>query len=242
VVPPPNNFAQMQSLTNQYGPLSIVRTYTEKKPGLPDQSYTVYQRTNGDLITVGNQSGIVVWNVHAPNTLYLTPGPRPPIPESQQRAEYIWYIRQKHGWMTAIFMPGGLHEDMLVVGGGAAAGVGYVGRARGWFRPAQQQQQQQQQQSGPPVLTPWGWTNSTSWRAAVRQVEAGGELPTVMGRVPTYAEAVALIAAAGGTIQRVEGPHSPNGVAARIDFNHINYTTASGRKSHLGIQSVPPSQ
>jgi hypothetical protein len=58
--------------------------------------------------------------------------------------------------------------------------------------------------------------------------------------VPTYAEAEALIAEAGGTIVRVEGPHAAGGVAGHINFNHINYTTAGGVRSHLAIQALPP--
>ncbi len=93
-----------------------------------------------------------------------------------------------------------------------------------------------------PVRTQWGWTGSSSWRAAAKEVASGGEagiLRTVVGKVPTFEEAVRLIKRANGTIQRVEGPHAAEGVAAHIDFLHINYTTASGKRSHLAIQSLP---
>src|SRR5262249_48657633 len=96
---------------------------------------------------------------------------------------------------------------------------------------------------GAPRMTQWGWEGSNSWRAAVRDVASGGEggvLRTVQGHVPTYEEAVQLIQEAGGTIQRVEGAHAAGGVAGHIDFNHINYTTAGGVRSHLAIQALPP--
>jgi RHS repeat-associated protein len=90
--------------------------------------------------------------------------------------------------------------------------------------------------------TQWGWENSPSWRAAVREMASGGEggvIRSVAGKVPTYEEAVALIQKAGGTIQRVEGPHAAGGVAGHIDFPHINWTTAGGTRSHLAIQALP---
>jgi hypothetical protein len=94
-----------------------------------------------------------------------------------------------------------------------------------------------------PRMTQWGWTGSNSWNAAVREVASGGEggiLRTVGGHVPTYEEAVQLIQKAGGTIVRVEGPHAAGGgVAGHINFNHINYTTAGGVRSHLAIQALP---
>jgi len=93
-----------------------------------------------------------------------------------------------------------------------------------------------------PIKTQWGWSRSNSWFAAVKEVASGGEggiLRTVKGKVPTYAEAKQLIEAAGGTIVREEGPHAAEGVAGHIDFNHINFTTASGVRSHLAIQALP---
>jgi hypothetical protein len=93
-----------------------------------------------------------------------------------------------------------------------------------------------------PVKTQWGWTGQNAWRSAVREVEAGGAngiLRAVGNKVPTYEEAVMLIEQARGTIQRVEGPHAVGGVAAHIDFPHINYTTPGGTKAHLQIQSLP---
>lgn len=92
-------------------------------------------------------------------------------------------------------------------------------------------------------MTQWGWERSPSWYAAVREIANGGPggvIRTVSGKVPTYEEAVALIEKAGGTIQRVEGPHVAGGVAGQIDFPHINWTTAGGTRSHLAIQALPP--
>ena len=109
-----------------------------------------------------------------------------------------------------------------------------------------QQNPVQQQQAGPPRMTQWGWEDSPSWSAVVREVRSGGSvhpqgghvLRTVGGRVPTYQEAVALIERAGGTIVRFDGPHPPGGVAGHIDFAHINYTTAGGIRSHLAFQPI----
>ena len=96
---------------------------------------------------------------------------------------------------------------------------------------------------GAPRMTQWGWERTNSWFAAVREVASGGEggvLRKVRGLVPTYEEAVQLIQEAGGTIQRVDKPHAAGGVAGHIDFPHINFTTASGVRSHLAIQALPP--
>jgi hypothetical protein len=93
-----------------------------------------------------------------------------------------------------------------------------------------------------PTATQWGWTGSNSWRAAVKEVGAGGTggvIRTIGGKVPTYEEAVRLICESGGKVVRVEGPHAAGGVAGHLDFPHINYTTASGGKGHLAIQTLP---
>jgi hypothetical protein len=91
-------------------------------------------------------------------------------------------------------------------------------------------------------MTQWGWERSPSWYEAVKEIASGGPggvIRTVKGKVPTYEEAVALIEKAGGTIQRVEGPHAAGGVAGHIDFTHINWTTAGGTRSHLAIEALP---
>jgi len=87
--------------------------------------------------------------------------------------------------------------------------------------------------------TKWGWRGSPPWRNAVRVVERGGTIRGVMGKIPSYDEAVMLLEDAGGTIVRVEGPHSATSVAASIDFPHINFLTSSGKKGHLEILSLP---
>jgi hypothetical protein len=92
------------------------------------------------------------------------------------------------------------------------------------------------------IKTQWGWMGSNSWKDAVKTVASGGqggEIRAIAGKIPTYEEAVQLIKEAGGTIQRVEGPHIGSRVAGHIDYNHINFTTANGMKSHLAIQSLP---
>jgi hypothetical protein len=56
------------------------------------------------------------------------------------------------------------------------------------------------------------------------------------GKVPTREEAVRMIEENGGKIQRIEGGHGPQSVAAEHDFTHINYTTSSGVKATVRIQ------
>jgi RHS repeat-associated protein len=89
-----------------------------------------------------------------------------------------------------------------------------------------------------PCLTQWGWTGSPAWRAAVREISEPGDHPTVQGKIPTYEEAVRLIRAAGGKIDRVEEAHPADGVSTHT-YPHINYTTADGLKATVQIQSVP---
>jgi RHS repeat-associated protein len=91
-----------------------------------------------------------------------------------------------------------------------------------------------------PSMTQWGWVGSPSRREAARVVAKGGEITDIGGKVPTFDEAKELIADTGGTIDRIHGPHTGSPVAGRIDYPHINYTTANGIKSHLAIQSLPP--
>lgn len=72
----------------------------------------------------------------------------------------------------------------------------------------------------PPVRTPWGWSGSRSYRAAVAEVDAGGTLKTVGGTIPTRAQAEMLVEDAGGTVQQIEGPHPPPNP---YQYHHINY-------------------
>jgi RHS repeat-associated protein len=84
----------------------------------------------------------------------------------------------------------------------------------------------------PPVRTTWGWSGSAKYRAAVHEIDAGGTIETVGGRIPTQAEANMLIEDAGGTVQRIEPPHLPPNVH---QYPHINYTTSSGVKGTVRI-------
>jgi hypothetical protein len=95
------------------------------------------------------------------------------------------------------------------------------------------------EQSGSPINTPWGWTGGPRWNQAVKRVAGGGQLPSIFGHVPTYEIGVRLIIDGGGELVRVEGAHSATGVAAVINYNHINYYTRNGKKGHLGIQALP---
>jgi RHS repeat-associated protein len=85
----------------------------------------------------------------------------------------------------------------------------------------------------PPVRTPWGWSGSRSYRAAVAEVDAGGTLKTVGRTIPTRAQAEMLIEDAGGTVQRIEGPHLPPNPH---QYHHINYTTSSGLRGTVQIK------
>ena len=88
---------------------------------------------------------------------------------------------------------------------------------------------------GLPFRTPWGWSGSAAYRAVVAVVRGGGTIEELGGVVPTQSQAVQLIIDAGGTIQRIEGPHAPPNPHV---FPHINYTTPSGWKGTLRILEV----
>lgn len=67
----------------------------------------------------------------------------------------------------------------------------------------------------------------------MKKVGEGGTIKDLNGQVPTQQEAIDLINEAGGTVNRIEGPHNaPN----PHDFNHINYTTPNGGKGTIKIQ------
>ena len=84
----------------------------------------------------------------------------------------------------------------------------------------------------PPVKTPWGWTGSGSYRAAVAAVDRGDTLETVGGVVPTQAEAEMLIEDAGGVVNRVDDAHLPPNPH---QYPHINYTTSAGLRGTIRI-------
>lgn len=88
--------------------------------------------------------------------------------------------------------------------------------------------------------TRWGWEEGAKHRAAVRQVGMESKRPVthtrVGGVVPTQDEAIALIRAAGGKVERIdiEG-HAPGGISTHTT-PHINYTTKGGTKATVVIQ------
>jgi RHS repeat-associated protein len=90
-----------------------------------------------------------------------------------------------------------------------------------------------------PVRTPWGWTGSASWRAAVRIVAGAYRtartftLESVEGVVPTEQQALALIKEAGGENIRVEGGHEPPNPHS---YPHINYTLPGGIRGTVRIR------
>ena len=78
-----------------------------------------------------------------------------------------------------------------------------------------------------------GWRGDKTWRENVKKVGEGGTIQDLNGQIPTQEEAIDLINEAGGTVNRVEGPHNtPN----PHNFNHINYTTAGGGKGTIRVQ------
>jgi len=87
-----------------------------------------------------------------------------------------------------------------------------------------------------PFMTQWGWNNSAAYRQARAQIDQPGTHQTVNGKVPTRQEAVKMIEENGGKVQRIEGAHGPDSVAAEHNFSHINYTTSSGVKATVRIQ------
>jgi hypothetical protein len=79
-----------------------------------------------------------------------------------------------------------------------------------------------------------GWRGDKAWRDAVRQVESGGTIESIGGKVPTKQEAVDLIRESRGNVERIDlVPHEPPNPH---QYPHINYTTANGRKGTLRIQ------
>lgn len=78
-----------------------------------------------------------------------------------------------------------------------------------------------------------GWRNDKAWKNNVNTVRNGGTMNNLNGQVPTQQEAIDLIKESGGTVNRIEGPHeSPK----PHSYNHINYTTATGKKGRIKIQ------
>jgi hypothetical protein len=59
----------------------------------------------------------------------------------------------------------------------------------------------------------------------------------VEGIVPTLEKAKQLIRSAGGTIDRIEEGHAVGGVSEHT-YPHINYTTASGSRATVRVESV----
>jgi len=77
-----------------------------------------------------------------------------------------------------------------------------------------------------------GWRGDAQWKGAVKQVNQGGTIRSINGRVPTVQEATDLINEGGGRVVRVDPPHeAPN----PHDFPHINYETSNGLKGTIEI-------
>ena len=86
-------------------------------------------------------------------------------------------------------------------------------------------------------LTRWGWAGTKKFLAAVRLLKQPGTHNAIEGIVPTLEEAKALIQKAGGTIDRIEEGHAVGG-ASEHTYPHINYTTPSGAKATVEVQSI----
>lgn len=81
----------------------------------------------------------------------------------------------------------------------------------------------------------YGYEGSPSVNQATEELSEPGTHNTVGGRVPTRAEAEQLINKSGGKIDRIERAHTPE---TGHDFDHINYTTASGQKATVRVEGV----
>jgi hypothetical protein len=84
------------------------------------------------------------------------------------------------------------------------------------------------------MRTQWGWSGGPAFRAAVREVALGGDIPSIPrigGKVPTLPEAVRLIEQGGGRIVRIDdiGHKPPN----PHQESHINYLTKLARRGML---------
>jgi RHS repeat-associated protein len=86
-----------------------------------------------------------------------------------------------------------------------------------------------------PEMTPWGWSGSAKWRAAMSELQSAGTHEDLQGIVPTQGQATEMIQQSGGTVDRVEGPHASGGISTHT-YDHINYTTADGQKATIRIQ------
>jgi len=85
------------------------------------------------------------------------------------------------------------------------------------------------------IMSQWGWSGTKTWKKLINKVSSGNTIEELSGKIPTREEAIRLIEESKGTIQRIEGPHtSPN----PHNFNHINYTTPSGKKGTIKIQDL----
>jgi RHS repeat-associated protein len=92
-----------------------------------------------------------------------------------------------------------------------------------------------------PTRTSWGWTGSPAWNLAKRALaeapEEGATHLSVLGKVPTQAEAEQLIAAGGGRVLRADRAHAPGGVSTHT-FDHINYVNEAGREMTVRVTEV----
>jgi RHS repeat-associated protein len=86
-------------------------------------------------------------------------------------------------------------------------------------------------------ITRWGWPGTKKFLAAVRLLKQPGTHEALEGIVPTLEEAKQLIQQAGGTIDRIEEGHAVGGVSEHT-YPHINYTTPSGSKATVKVESV----
>lgn len=86
-----------------------------------------------------------------------------------------------------------------------------------------------------PKMTSWGWKGSKPWKNAVDEVSKGGTIETIGGKTATKDEAIDLVEESGGTIERIEGGHLPPNPHT---YPHINYTTESGAKGTIRIDSL----
>jgi hypothetical protein len=91
-----------------------------------------------------------------------------------------------------------------------------------------------------PLFTRWGWSGAGKYRQAVKQLATEAAEPitheSVGGIIPTQSEAIEMIEAGGGKVQRIE-MHEPGGVSNHT-YPHINYVTQGGTKATVQIEKI----
>ena len=195
-----------------------------------DQTGTPYAFTGGDPVNNVDPSGLDFWGALADTF----------NPFSQNNALYRF---GSHHPLAGRVVAGGAAVSAAAVGaiacvaGGceaaAAAGAGLESRLSDLAGRCSEFFGDETGGLSLPARSQWGWTGSPSWNDAVRAADEAGTHVDILGKVPTQDEGEQLIEDAGGTIERIEGPHAPPNPHT---YEHINYVTSLGQRATLRIQ------